>query len=169
MNQTRLTFLGGHLATRAVVAVCTYCTCRPVAQRQFVSETNISRTFHASLKHPPPPPTALLVFVRHRAHSNNGDVKRALNDWSDSCDSFNSSYSRIPAAPWMDTVRPTCHIRSFIKGRTGGEGGWRIPLVGWVTQGTFSFVWRTAYGAKCQQAYLHTVCLCVPLSFAHSN
>ena len=44
-----------------------------------------------------------------------------------------------------------------------------ISLVGWVTQGTFSFVWRSAYGAKCQQAYLHTVCLCVPLSFAHSN
>lgn len=42
-------------------------------------------------------------------------------------------------------------------------------LVGRVTQGTFFFVWRSAYGAKCQQAYLHAVCLSVPLSFAHSN
>lgn len=49
------------------------------------------------------------------------------------------------------------------KGRGGGS------LVGWVTQGTFSFVRRSAYGAKCQQAYLHAVCLGVPLSFAHSN
>ena len=63
------------------------------------------------------------------------------------------------------TFSPTCHILSFIrrKNRRGGERLEKkeISLVGWVTQGTFSFVWRSAYGAKCQQAYLHTVCLCV--------
>lgn len=48
-------------------------------------------------------------------------------------------------------------------------GGGERSLVGWVTQGTISFVWCSAYGAKCQQAYLHAVCLGVPLSFAHSN
>lgn len=55
--------------------------------------------------------------------------------------------------------------------RRGGarlENKERISLVGWVTQGTFSFVWRSAYGAKCQQAYLHTVCLCVSLFPLHT-
>lgn len=81
--------------------------------------------------------------------------------------SFKAPYSHIPPAPSMDTPSPTCHIRSFIKKKTtrGGEGVEKkkkgVSLVGWVTQGTFSFVWRSAYGAKCQQAYLHTVCLCV--------
>lgn len=58
-------------------------------------------------------------------------------------------------------------LQSF-RGEAGGKKRERISLEGWVTQGTFSFVWRSAYGAKCQQAYLHTVCLCVSLSPLHT-